>query len=100
MSSLYDFTIAEIVLHLEERAFPRDHIIELSQDSWQLEHPIRCRLMQYDEALKIMHTLRETCAINHAMEHGLAETLVEKYGFTRFILSALMLENLMSGDDQ
>ncbi|KKL26000.1 hypothetical protein LCGC14_2399690 [marine sediment metagenome] len=86
MSSLYEFTIAEIAMHLEERAFGPDHTLELTETAWHLEHPLRCRLMQYQEVSKTMLSLRESCAVNHAMEHGLANSIKDSSGLGRFVL--------------
>ncbi len=94
MNKLYEFTIAEIAKHLEERAFGPDHTIEVTETAWHLEHPLRCRLMQYDEAFKTMLSLRESCAMNLAMERGLADSLRDSRGLGRFVLGPGAIANM------
>ncbi len=86
MHELYEYTIAELAAHLEERAFGPNHTIEMTETAWHLEHPLRCRLMQYQETSGMMLSLRESCAVNHAMESGLAESLMDSRGLGRFVL--------------
>ncbi len=94
MNKLYEFTIAEIAKHLEERAFGPEHTLELTETAWHLEHPLRCRLMQYQEAFGTMLSLRESCAVNHAMEHGLADSLRDSKGLGRFVLGPGAIANM------
>jgi hypothetical protein len=91
---LYRYTIAEIALHLEKRGFGPEHIIDLGEDSWTIEHPLRCRLLQYDELSGVMRTLRDTCAVNQAFEYGLADRLRARRGVGRFSVGPRELEDL------
>jgi len=79
------YTIAEIALHLERRGFGPEHVIDISDDSWGIEHPIHCRLMQLDEHHNVMHTLRETCVVWQAFDSdGLARKLRDRRGNGRY----------------
>lgn len=92
---LYQYTLAEIVQHLEKRGFDTVHIVDIGEDSWGIEHPLRCRILQYDELAKTMRTLRDTCAVWHAFDYGgLAARLRDRRGIGRYRVDRDAIEEL------
>lgn len=95
-SPIGDLTLPEITAYIEQRfKFGQDHIVDLKKTDWQLEHPMRCRLLQYEPVTGQILPLRETCALNRAMEEGFAAYLFMRYGPTRLSLSPEAIYNIM-----
>lgn len=91
-----ELTLPEITQFIEETfGFTNDHVINTFPNSYTLEHPLRCRLMQYDSVTGAIHSLTKTCALDNACANGFAEYLWTRYGTVRMNLSPHAIHEIM-----
>jgi hypothetical protein len=87
-------TLEDIAEYLERLGFTAEHVVELTEQSWFLEHPISCRLRCLGED-GVMRSLMDVCDIHQLLRDGGDELLWHLKGLGRYQLDDQVFRDLV-----
>lgn len=93
---LAEYTLDQIADEIERRGFTKNHVADIRDGSWALEHPIRCRLKQLSPYGYMRGSLTEVCELPRMLSQGLAQSFFQANGPGRYPISPQRLDMLLA----